>query len=165
MRRGITRSGAHRYSRLDWAAGAAAWCTRIALTGIVSVSSAVAAQPADPCTTQANTIEINQCLAATHAARDKALNAAYQDLLKRLAPADRFDTTDYPRARKHLMDSQRAWITFRDNDCKGRLVLYETGTIRGAVYAGCLIEHTEQRTRALQAWTGAPGTRPTTEPK
>ena len=63
------------------------------------------------------------------------------------------------------MDAQRAWISFRDNDCKGRLVLYEAGTIRGAVYAGCLIEHTEQRTRALQAWTSVPGARAPSEPK
>jgi uncharacterized protein YecT (DUF1311 family) len=44
-------------------------------------------------------------------------------------------------------------------------VLYEAGTIRGAVYAGCLIEHTEQRTRALQAWTSVPGARAPSEPK
>jgi uncharacterized protein YecT (DUF1311 family) len=165
MRTGFAPLRVRSRASLGLPAGAAALRAGIALTGMLTMALSVAAQPADPCATQANTIEINQCLSATHAARDKALNAAYQDLLKRLAPADRFDTTDYPRARKHLIDSQRAWITFRDNDCKGRLVLYETGTIRGAVYAGCLIEHTEQRTRALQAWTGAPGSRPTTEPK
>jgi uncharacterized protein YecT (DUF1311 family) len=139
-------------------AGAALWALTIAAVPCI-------VHAADPCATQDNTIQINECLAATHAARDKALNAAYQDLLKRLVPADRFDTTDYPRARKHLIDAQRAWISFRDNDCKGRLVLYEAGTIRGAVYAGCLIEHTEQRTRALQVWTNVPGARAPTEPK
>lgn len=137
----------------------------ILLIGLSTLSAHVAAQTADPCASQANTLEINECLAATLAARDKALNAAYQDLLKRLNPADRFDTTDYPRARKLLVDAQRAWISFRDNDCKGRVVLYETGSIRGAVYTGCLIAHTEQRTRALQNWTAASSERSSPEPK
>ena len=118
----------------------------------------------DPCANQVNTMQINKCLETRHAARDKALNAAYQDLLKRLTPSDRFDTTDFPRARKHLVDSQRAWINFRDEDCKGRLVLYEAGTIRGAVYMLCQIEHTEQRTLALKTWTEVPGSRPPSEP-
>jgi len=137
----------------------------ILLIGLMSLSARALAQAADPCATQANTLEINECLAVTLAARDKALNAAYQDLLKRLNPADRFDTTDYPRARKLLLDAQRAWISFRDNDCQGRVVLYETGTIRGAVYTGCLIAHTEQRTRALQNWTGVSSERSTAQPK
>lgn len=128
--------------------------TGIAQTAEGVRSDAPASFP-DPCLSQANTLEINACLSASLARRDKVLNAAYQDLLKRLAPADAGDTTDYPRARKHLLDAQRAWITFRDTDCAGRVVLYEGGSIRGAVQLSCLIRHTEQRTQALRDWTFA----------
>lgn len=117
-----------------------------------TAASAGAQGGSDPCATQANTLEINACLADTLAARDRALNASYQALVKRLAPVDRHDTTDYPRALKHLTEAQRAWIRFRDEDCRGRVVPYEGGSIRGAVHAGCLIRHTEQRTQALQDW-------------
>jgi len=117
------------------------------------VMSPVLAQSPDPCATQANTIEINECLTQRLKDRDKTLNAEYQSLLRRLKPSDTFDDkTDYPRARRHLIDSQRAWITFRDNDCQGRFVLYELGTIRVAVVLSCQIEHTERRTRDLRAW-------------
>jgi uncharacterized protein YecT (DUF1311 family) len=117
-------------------------------------ADAPASSPA-PCLSQANTLEINACLSASLAMRDKALNAAYQDLLKRLVAADAGDTTDYPRARKHLLDAQRAWISFRDTDCAGRVILYEGGSIRGAVQLSCLIRHTEQRTQSLRDWTFA----------
>ena len=95
---------------------------------LVAASMPFIAKAADPCANAISTIQINKCLETRHAARDKALNAAYQDLLKRLVPTDRLDKTDFPRARKHLVDAQRAWITFRDEDCKGRLVIYEAGS-------------------------------------
>ena len=131
---------------------------------LVAASMPFIAKAADPCANAISTIQINKCLETRHAARDKALNAAYQDLLKRLVPTDRLDKTDFPRARKHLVDAQRVWITFRDEDCKGRLVIYEAGTIRNAVYMLCQIEHTEQRTLALRAWADVPGSRTPSEP-
>lgn len=117
-----------------------------------SVRVPVGGSFADPCATQANTLEINACLSRTLAARERALDASYQALLRRLAPADRHDDTDYHRAVEHLKAAQQAWIRFRDADCQGRVVLYEGGSIRGAVHAGCLIRHAEQRTQALKDW-------------
>ena len=128
---------------MRWAA-----CVLLSWCGVTSAL----AQTSDPCTTQSNTIEINECLTQRLKDRDKTLNAEYQSLLRRLKPSDTFDQIDYPRARRHLIDSQRAWITFRDNDCQGRFVLYELGTIRAAVALTCQIEHTERRTRDLRAW-------------
>ena len=114
-----------------------------------------AAQASDPCTTQRNTIEIDECAKLTVAQKDKELNVAYQKLLKRLAPADKADkadTTNYAEVKKHLIEAQRNWLKFRDSDCKGQLILNENGTTRGAVYFGCLTERTEQRTKELRKW-------------
>jgi uncharacterized protein YecT (DUF1311 family) len=115
-------------------------------------ASASFAQNTDPCATQRNTGEIDECGKQTLAKKDKELNAAYQELLKQLVADDKSDTTDYAETRKLLLDAQRNWIKFRDADCKGRLVLYAEGTIRGAVYFGCLVERTEQRTKELRHW-------------
>ena len=109
---------------------------------------------ADPCF-QGNTVEINQCLGNRLEARDKALNAAYGSLLKRLDASDPTDGVDYQAIKRQLVDAQRAWINFSQNDCNGRYELYARGTIRGAVYAGCMIAHTERRTNDLRRWMSA----------
>ncbi len=109
---------------------------------------------ADPCF-QGNTVEINQCLGNRLEARDKALNAAYGALLKRLDASDPTDGVDYQSIKRQLVDAQRAWINFSQNDCNGRYALYAGGTIRGAVYAGCMIAHTERRTNDLRRWMSA----------
>lgn len=110
---------------------------------------------ADPCKTQANTIEINQCLGNRLEARDKALNAAYGALLKRLDASDPTDGVDYQAIKRQLVDAQRAWISFSQNDCNGRYELYARGTIRQAVYTSCMIAHTERRTNDLRRWMSA----------
>jgi len=106
----------------------------------------------DPCKTQANTIEMNECGKQTLAQKDKELNLAYQKLMKKLAPGDKYDDTNYTGAKKLLIEAQQNWIRFRDADCKGQYTLNEGGTIRGIVYLGCLTERTEQRTKELNRW-------------
>ena len=109
-------------------------------------------QAADPCATQASTSEIDACAKLTLAQKDRELNVAYQKRLKRLVPAFKGDNTNYAEVKKHLIEAQRNWVKFRDSDCQGMLTLYEYGSIRGAVYFGCLTGHTERRTRELLAW-------------
>ena len=119
---------------------------------LVVAATNTAAQTSDPCATQKNTIEINECGKLTLAQKDKLLNAAYQQLIKKLAPANKVDSTNYGEVKKYLVEAQRNWLKFRDSDCKGQLTLNESGTIRGAVYFGCLTERTEQRTKELIKW-------------
>ncbi|MFZ2266821.1 MAG: lysozyme inhibitor LprI family protein [Azonexus sp.] len=114
--------------------------------------SASFAQDADPCLTQRNTGEMDECGKQTLARKDKELNAAYQALLKQLVADDPRDAADFAETRKLLLDAQRTWIKFRDADCKGKLVLYAGGSMRGSVYFRCMTEHTEQRTKELLKW-------------
>jgi len=106
---------------------------------------------ADQCS-QGNTIEINQCLGNRLEARDKALNAAYGALIKRLDASDPTDGVDYQAIKRQLVEAQRAWISFSKIDCQARYDLYGNGSIRGAVYTGCMIAHTERRTQDLRRW-------------
>jgi uncharacterized protein YecT (DUF1311 family) len=130
-------------------------CTFIALAILVAIMpspSVAESKAADPCTTQANTIEINQCLSNQLQARDRSLNAAYKALLQRLDESDPSDGVDYQQARRLLVEAQRAWLSFRDNDCRGRVVLYARGSVRWEIYTECLIAHTERRTNELKGW-------------
>ena len=110
------------------------------------------APAADPCKTQDNTIEINECGKIELAKKDKELNAAYQALIKRLAPSDKSDDTNYTEIKKQLVEAQRNWIKYRDTDCSAKYTLYEQGTIRGIVHLSCLKAKTEQRTKELMEW-------------
>lgn len=111
------------------------------------------AEEADPCATQRNTIEVNECAAGKLAAKDKELNAAYDKLMKSLAPKYKEDTTDYAAIKEKLVEAQRDWIKFRDNDCDAKYRLNASGTVRGLVAINCKIEHTELRTKQLKRWS------------
>lgn len=110
------------------------------------------AQVANPCTSQKNTIEIDGCAKFTFENKDKQLNIAYQKLIKTLATDDKDDITDYREVREILTEAQKNWVKYRDSDCKGKLSLHSTGTIRGWAYFSCLTERTEQRTKELGNW-------------
>jgi uncharacterized protein YecT (DUF1311 family) len=126
--------------------------SRAAFTTLATLCLGASAQTADPCKTQSNTVEMDACAKQTLTRQDKALNEAYQKLMKSLVPDDKDDRTDYTDVRKKLVDAQRAWITYRDNDCKAKLRLNENGTMRGVIYLGCLSDRTEQRTKELLQW-------------
>lgn len=107
---------------------------------------------ADPCYRQQTTLEINACLQKSYEKSDRVLNDTYQKLLRRLVAHSAIDDTDYQRVRQQLIEAQLAWIRYRDNDCRAKLTLFAAGSIRHAVYLGCLLERSEQRTRELRTW-------------
>jgi uncharacterized protein YecT (DUF1311 family) len=122
---------------------------------LVLPAMALAAEPpADACANATTTLELNACAQQTLARRDRELDEAYGALLRRLADPAATDTDDaaHADARRLLAEAQRQWLRLRDHDCRGRLRLHDTGSMRGIVYAGCLIAHTEQRTAQLRAW-------------
>lgn len=84
---------------------------------------------------------MNICAAADYAASDAKLNTAYGDIMKRLS-----DNAD---ARKMLQDSQRAWIAFRDAECKFASSGVEGGSIQPMIHSGCLQGLTDARVAQL----------------
>jgi uncharacterized protein YecT (DUF1311 family) len=67
---------------------------------ILANSTNLLAQKNDPCKSQKTTIEMNDCAKQELAKDDKQLNLAYQNLLKKLAPSDKLDDTDYTEVKK-----------------------------------------------------------------
>ena len=72
---------------------------------------------------------MNICAGADYKASDAKLNADYGEIVKRLS-----DNAD---ARKLLQESQRAWVAFRDAECKFSTSGVEGGSIHPMVHAGC----------------------------
>ena len=85
----------------------------------------------------------HQCYAANLAAANKALDALYQSLMTQ--------QTFYVGSADALRDVERAWIVYKDKECKYE---YGDGTSGNEDYwlahADCEIRVTEQRIRELQ---------------
>ena len=113
------------------------------------------AQMDDPCTTQSSTMEVNACAEKQYREQDQLLNPAYEAVLKVIAATNSPGVSgDSPR--QLLIRSQRKWIEFRDADCKAQEKVYQSGTVRTAIYLGCLRNRTEQRIKELKIieWQG-----------
>jgi uncharacterized protein YecT (DUF1311 family) len=87
---------------------------------------------------------LDKCASAAFQRADHALNDAYRQIIQRLG-GDK-------RAKDLLTASQRAWIAFRDAECKFAVSSTETGSIYPMAYSLCLEGETETRTKDLRAY-------------
>ena len=84
------------------------------------------------------------CAGADFQVSDAKLNADYAEVIKRLS-----DDAD---ARKLLQEAQRAWIAFRDAECKFSSSGVDGGSAYPMVYAMCLQGLTDERVVQLGAY-------------
>ena len=87
------------------------------------------------------------------AAADIKLNAVYQQLLKKLQGT---------RGKERLPKAQRAWLAFRDVNCKFEASSWEGGTGHDITLSSCETNMTQQRTIELENYlrcddAGCPG--------
>jgi uncharacterized protein YecT (DUF1311 family) len=118
----------------------------------------VRAQPAPPapCSEQGSPYALSACLERAWQAADRDLNAAYRQAqahIDRACEADAACRTDW---RASLQRAQRAWIAYRDADCR-ELVGYEWrgGTGAGPATLSCLRDRTAERAQDLARRYGA----------
>lgn len=92
--------------------------------------------------------QIYDCLRAEHQARDREMSGVYNALIPALQSFE-------PEAVPKLRQAQRAWIAFRDADC--RLAQYrDLGGREELIYqAECLILRTKSRRDELRHWLQA----------
>ena len=107
---------------------------------LVSFGSARADGKAD-CDNAMTQHDMNACAAELYAASDERLNRVYRVLIAKL------DADEVAKLRQ----AQRAWITYRDTQCRYATRTNEGGSIYPLVWAGCLTEQTEARTKQLEA--------------
>jgi len=103
----------------------------------------------DACDRAVSDPEINECVARDFERADKALNAAYRKTLSELQAQGK-DQPEALEARATLIKAQRLWVEFRENDCDALFTLNQSGTIRTAMYYGCMTSHAQQRTKELE---------------
>lgn len=96
------------------------------------------------CAKAGATIEVNECAGIEQKKVETKLNNVYQEVLKSVSePED-------AEARKSLITAQRAWITFREADCRAVYQKWVGGTIRTVMYLNCMQSRAETRIKQLE---------------
>lgn len=121
-----------------------------AVLAVVTLLASLPAAAVD-CAQAITTPDINACAAAEQKKVETELNTVYQHVLHGLEQA----STDAERNRKTraaLVEAQRAWVKFREADCKAVFTRHEGGTIRTVMYLGCMQTHAEARIKDLEEY-------------
>ncbi len=126
--------------------------TLTALTFAVSFAVSAPAFADDPidCTDPGTTVEMNFCSDKDFQEADAKLNAAYKKVLAHIAESELEPPYDAASWEKAMRESQRAWVAFRDADCKGVVPMeWSGGTGTSAAVTGCMTEKTNERIKEL----------------
>jgi uncharacterized protein YecT (DUF1311 family) len=93
--------------------------------------------------------ELVQCLRLELRDSETKLSKAYQQALSNAGATTSMESRG--KWREALIDTQRAWIKYRDLDC-GKVVAFEwfDGSGRGPAMSGCQIEKDEARIKELK---------------
>lgn len=97
---------------------------------------------AQDCETSENQMELNLCAAEALEEADTRLNTAYRAIESRLTGEDDL--------KQRLRATQRAWITFRDAECRFLNANAEGGTIFPMLESQCLADITSERADKLE---------------
>ena len=129
----------------------------LAAAGLVAVSPLALAQDKLDCKAAVTTVDLNACAEIELEAADADLNAAYKKALEKIKKHDHdkpFDAKAYETA---FRAAQRAWVAYRDADCKGVVPFVAGGgTATTGEILGCLTDKTKARTAEIVNLLEAP---------
>ena len=116
------------------------------IIALLLAAAAVDAAPDDPIENACYEADqsqqgMNRCAGDAYERADKALNAQWRQVLAQY---------DDPGAKKLLLESQRAWLKYRDAQCEAAAYDNRGGSIWPLINSGCLASLTRQRTQELK---------------
>ena len=125
------------------------------LSLLIAAAAAVAAQPQPQldCKDPQTQSDMNICSGLAFKAADAVMTSAYEIVVARMKKMDKgFDRTydSRPGYYQALLDSQRAWLKFRDSYCVVEGYYVRGGTMEPMVVSGCYEQLTKQRTEQLR---------------
>ena len=129
-------------------------CMFALIAGLLLAPLPARAEDAEPpvdCANAMSTHEMNFCADAAFQAADAKLNDIYQRSLKRVEGMGSEKPYDAQSFVEALRKSQRAWVAFRDADCKDLVpMIWAGGTATTAEVLGCLTSKTTARSEELR---------------
>lgn len=103
------------------------------------------------CKVPMTTIDINQCAKIEQQKIEKELNVVYQRVFKHIKNISKNpENTLQKDLKQDFTAAQRLWIKLREADCINLYNVYSGGTIRNAMYIGCMQSRAEQRIKELK---------------
>ncbi len=118
------------------------WVWAAMLAGAVGVAAMPAARA--ECDASLPQQGLNDCAFREFEAADAALNATYRQIVARLA--------GQTEARQLLTKAQRAWVAFRDAECRFSASGVQGGSIQPMIASICQTDLTKTRTEALRRY-------------
>ena len=126
----------------------------LAFAILLCVGASPALADMSECDSYASNVEMSQCALQQYEAADAELNDVWKQVVASIKATDTdvMPTSEMQKWLGAMTDAERAWATFKDNDCKGG-VSYEWygGTGAGLAVSTCLYDHTVQRIKDLRA--------------
>lgn len=117
---------------------------------IVPAHAEDAAEDAIDCSKAMATFELNACAEKELDKADAAMNEVYKKVLAFVAKSEAEKPYDAKSWEDALRASQRAWVAFRDAQCKGLVPMSWTGgTGTTGEVLGCMSEMTKARSKEL----------------
>lgn len=93
------------------------------------------------------TEDVAACNEAAEA--DAELNVAYRDLLAKLDSPPEIMSSHHAAAKKSVIRAQRAWLTFREEDCAAAFDVAD-GSSKAALSLSCEADHARLRAKQLR---------------
>lgn len=93
-------------------------------------------------------MEINLCAGLAAYNADLRLNEIYKKVKAKIA--------DDPQSTQELIEAEKAWIKFRDSECRFAANRYRGGTIAPSIYSSCAKNLTTERIRQLEDYLKQP---------
>lgn len=122
---------------------------RTALLAATVLATPALAQTVD-CANTSIQLELNLCAEQDWQAADADLNRVYKSVMAEMQAMDQGLPPELQGAATTLRDAQRAWITFRDANCRLAGYPMRGGSAEPLLIYGCLRQMTLDRTRQLQ---------------
>lgn len=120
------------------------------MSALLMILAAAAAN----CGDKPNQTAMTMCAAAQSNQADAEMNRVWKQVTAQMQRSDRdepsTDRSDVGFA-PALLASQRAWLAFRDAECRIESYEWRGGSMQPFTYNQCLTELTQQRTRQLRA--------------
>lgn len=123
-------------------------CVALAWLGVSG--GAGLAEEANSCADATTTIAMRECLDKAYTSADAALNAVWKQVIAGVGDADHMPPNERKAWKDELLESQRAWIQFKEHDCDAVGFEWWGGSGAGGAILSCLLEHTEARTKDLR---------------
>jgi uncharacterized protein YecT (DUF1311 family) len=123
---------------------------RFALLALTCLATPTAARDID-CANTSVQMEMNFCAEQDWQAADAELNRVYTSVMADMKAMDQSLPPELKGAAQTLREAQRAWITFRDANCRLAGYPMRGGSAEPLLIYGCLRQMTTDRSAELRA--------------